>query len=334
MFSALVVSDFPPTASSNYEDLLVEYLEVYVPTEQEELESKKLHNGCLKCEGSTSDSDSGRGSCDSRTLLMDKCGEAKEDERLKDQQSVGTDSKRQQQGWGGEAMAYAHEDMVSPDISDGRVKTWPSVFSPLQQFSLHPQQQQSSLETTKQHYLSDSLFPPASTTSCLTQPGHSTKEVLGPSYWEFSSGGKQSDLLQPHMPSCRQLQAHSDVNISRIGRKEIPSSAGLWSTEYADIQRFTQGETVLVQPEMPHGEDYSKVKGVDRDNMLLLQREGKESDEQQETNGSKEDSCTSPTVTMTKKINSATRIRDEMVVAVNGYVDTATISSQSTQQSA
>lgn len=326
-----MVSDFPPTASSNYEDLLVEYLEVYVPTEQEQLESKKLHNGCLKCEGSTSDSDSGRGSCDSRTLLMDKCGEAKEDERQKDQRSAGTDAERQQQGWEGEAMAYAHEDMVSPDISGGRVKTWPSVFSPLPQFSLHPQEQQSSLEMAKQHYLSDSLFPPGSTTSYFTQPGHSIKEVLGPSYWEFCSGSKQSDLLHPHLPSCRQLQAHSDVNISRIGHKEVPPPAGLQSTEYADIQRVTQGETVLVQPKMPQGEDYSKVKGVDRDNMLLLQREGMESDEQQETNGSKEDSCTSPTVTTTKKIHSATRIRGEMRLAANGYVDTATICSQPIQ---
>ncbi|XP_076613843.1 prolactin receptor a isoform X1 [Chaetodon auriga] len=349
VFSALVVSDFPPIHSSNYEDLLVEYLEVYVPEEQELMleESKDLHDGCLKSEGSSSDSDSGRGSCDSHTLLMDKCGEAKEEERRTDQERIGVEAQRHPNLWEEKALACAHEDMVSPDMSSGRVKTWPSVFSPLPHYSSSPLNQQSSLEMTQQHYLSDSLFPPGPTASYLTQPGRSTKEALGPSSWELRLSNQQPHQLHPQTPARRHLQAHSDVNISSIGRKQTPAglhSPALRSTEYVEVQRVNKEDMVLLQPvvsgrgdiegcpQILLGEDYSKVKGVDRNNMLLLQREVREEDcpcDNQEVNGARENCCTSSRVTTTQKptacIHTAMPAQDEMVLAVNGYVDTASM---------
>ncbi|XP_023263588.1 prolactin receptor-like, partial [Seriola lalandi dorsalis] len=292
IFSALMVSDFPPTTSSNYEDLLVEYLEVYVPQEQELMlaESKDLLDSCLKSEGSTSDNDSGRVSCDSHTLLMDKCGEAKEEERQTDQEdsTSETKSQRHRRDWDEDALTYAHEDMVSPDKSSGRVKTWPSVFSPLPQYSSSLPDQMSSLEIAKQHCHSDSLFSPGSTSSYLTQPGQSTKEALGPSYWEFSFSNKQPHSVLPEMQPCWQLQAHSDVNISSTGRKQAPAgleSPALRPTGYVEVQRVNEEDMVLLQPvvsdhgygegyrQMRQQEDYSRVKGVDSGNMLLLQRE-------------------------------------------------------------
>ncbi|XP_019738461.1 prolactin receptor a isoform X1 [Hippocampus comes] len=112
IFNALVVSDFPMSwsSSSNSEDLLVELLEVYIPEERENMlgASKDLGGGSFKLESSTSDSDSGRGSCDSRTLLIEKCGRPKEHE----------DS--------------AEERVEREDWEDARVdtggRTWPSVF--------------------------------------------------------------------------------------------------------------------------------------------------------------------------------------------------------------
>lgn len=341
--SALLVSNFPPTTSSNYEDLLVEYLEVYVPEEQELIleESKDLHDGCLKSESSTSDCDSGRGSCDSHVLLMDKCGEAKEEERQTDQESsqMGTEAQRHQKDWEEEMLTYAHEGMVSPDMSSGRVKTWPSVFSPLPQYSSSPQEQRSSLEMAKQHCLSDSLLPPGCMSSYLAQPGYSTKEALGSSY---CLSNNQPHLLHP------QTQAHGDVNIVSIGHKLAP--AGLQSpvlrpTGYVEVQRINEEDMVVLQPvvsgrgriescpQMSQGEDYSKVKGVDSDNVLLLQREVMEEDrcpcEDLETNGVTENCYTSFTVTTTQKpaacCHTAMPVQDEMVLAMNGYVDTATM---------
>ncbi|XP_040915007.1 prolactin receptor a isoform X2 [Toxotes jaculatrix] len=353
VFSALVVSDFPPTTSSNYEDLLVEYLEVYVPEEQELMleENKDLHDSFLKSEVSTSDNDSGRGSCDSHTLLIDKCGEAKEEERQTDQEEspTETETQRHQKDWDEDPLTYAHEDMVSPDMSSGRVKTWPSVFSPLPQYSLSPLDQTRSLVMAKQHCLSDILFPPGSSSSYLTQP--STKEALGPSYRDFCLSNKPPHSLPvPQMQARKQLQSHSDVNISSIGRKQAPvgqQSSALQPTEYVEVQRVNEEDMVLLQPVMSdhgcvegcpqthQGENYSKVKGVTSDNMLLLQREVIEEEmdrfpcEDLETSGA-ERCYTSSIITTTQKPtgcnHTATPVLGEMALAASGYVDTATMS--------
>ncbi|XP_059213287.1 prolactin receptor a [Centropristis striata] len=330
VFIALGVSDFPPTTSSNYEDLLVEYLEVYVPEEQELMleESKDLHDGCLKSESSTSDSDSGRGSCDSHTLLMDKCGEAKEEEEeeretVRESSRMRTEAQRCQKGW------EEHGDMVSPDMSSGRVKTWPSVFSPLPQYSSSPQDQQRSLEMAKQHSLS--------TSSYLIQPGHSTREVLGPSYWD----------RQPHLlhPQTQVRQAHSDVNISNIASKQSSPgslSPALRGTEYVEVQRVNEEDMVLLQPvvegcgsmegcpQIPQGEDYSKVKGVDSGNVLLLQREVMEGAVCREMNGGTGNCYMSSSVRSSLKLSACSHtampVQEEAALAVTGYVDTATMS--------
>lgn len=75
LLSALGCQDFPP--SSDYEDLLVEFLEV-VDNEDQQLmpaHSKELPGQGMKPKQLDPDSDSGQGSCDSPSLLSDKCEE-------------------------------------------------------------------------------------------------------------------------------------------------------------------------------------------------------------------------------------------------------------------
>ncbi|KAM4634078.1 prolactin receptor a [Polymixia lowei] len=359
IFNALVVPGFPPTTSSDCEDLLVEYLEVCAPEEQELMleEGKDLQEGCLKSKGSPSDSDSGRGSCDSHTLLMEKCGEgeAKEEERQKVEGSQrGKGKQRHQAGWKEEVVSEAHEEAVSPDISSGRVKTWPSVFSRLPQYSAGALDQRGSLETTRQLCLSDSLFPPpTSTTSQPTQLGYSTKEslALGPGFWEFDLGKKQSQHLRSQTQPHWRHHSHSDFNIGGAERKR--AAAGLQLTpfrsmEYVEVQRVNRKDAVLLQPlspghgeghpRRPQGEYYSKVKGVDSGNMLLLQREVEVTEEggdgcrcdHQDSSGVTE-SCYTMTTTATTQvpgkptIHTAMPLKEDMVLEANGYVDTATM---------
>lgn len=336
-----MVSDFPPT-TTNYEDLLVEYLEVYIPEQQEVMvdKGKDLHDGCLKSTGLTSDSDSGRGSCDSDTLLMDKCEAAKEEEQQLDREGSQTGTKAQghQEPWEKEATTYACTDIVSPDPSSGKVKTWPSVFSPVLPYSPGPLGPQSSLEVTKQHCLSDSQLPPGSL--CL---GQSTKEALQSNYWEVCFNNEQPHA---HIQAQQQLQAHRDLNIS-VNDTKAP--AGLLlptrSTDYVEVQRVNKENLVLLHPlpsdnghengspQVGQGTDYSKVKRVDNGNVLLLQREVVE-EESTETNAETESCYTSYITTATLKpttcSNAALPVQDERVLTVSGYVDTAAMFSMHT----
>lgn len=335
VFGALVVSDFPLTSSSNYEDLLVEYLEVSVSEEQELMLEKSL-----KSESSTSDSDSGRGSCDSHNLLVDKCGEVKDDERRTDQEGGQTATEAQRN--------LAEEDLVCSGVPSGRVKTWPSLFFPLPQYS---SPDQCSLETVKQHCFSDSHFPTSTASSYLTHPDHSTKGVPGPDYWEGPLGTRQSHSKEIH----RQLQTHSDVNISSKGRKKaaagLLSPALLRSAEYVEVQRIDEKNMVLLQPVgpgagghsegcplVPHERDYSKVRRVGSDNTLLLQRQVDVVDgdvdrcscEDQGTNGCDTLSTVSSTHKPAACIQSARPVEEERPLATSGYVDTATMYTMST----
>lgn len=324
--SALMVSDFPLSAPSNYDDILVEYLEVCIPKEQEQLESKDLLDVSFKSECSTSDSDSGRGSCDSHTLLTDKCGVVKEELKDEDQRRAEMGAERQKMAWNEEVMARCHESMDVPAICNGRVKTWPSVFSSLPQNATDLLEQQSALVMASRHYPSNILF---SSGSAPAYVNHASPGALRP---ELTINKKHPCGLHPQMLSCRKLQSHSNVDISSIGVKRAPAgltSAALEPADNVDARRVNS--ELLLHTDEPDGGSaqmgkyYSKVRGVDRGNMLLLQREETEecSNQQPHPEGAKGGCHTYSTVTMTK--DPASALREETILTTTGYVDTSTM---------
>ncbi|XP_008422714.1 prolactin receptor a [Poecilia reticulata] len=343
IFSSLVVSDFPPT-TSNYEDFLVEYLEVYVPEQRELImdEGKDLQDDSFKTENSTCDNDSGRGSCDSHTLLTDKGGGDKEDGQQSDPEGsqAEVDTKSQEEALEEELLACSHENVQSPNISnEEKVKSWP-LFSPLPQYSLSPVNRPNPPKTGKQHCLSDSLFTPNSLSSYFTQPGPSTTKGFRSNYWECSFDHKQSHPLHPQSAAHEHLQAQNDLNTPHVDYMGVPLDVHVLNvrpSEYVEVQRVSDEDGVLLHPVSPsqessrtvshQTEDYSRVRMVNNDNgLLLLQRDAIE--EEKSMCPYQEDVVSRASITPTLQnsatgINTALPILDES--AASGYVDTATM---------
>ncbi|XP_014896028.1 prolactin receptor a [Poecilia latipinna] len=343
IFSSLVVSDFPPT-TSNYEDFLVQYLEVYVPEERELImnEGKDLQDDSFKTENSTCDNDSGRGSCDSHTLLTDKGGGDKEDGQQSDQEGsqAEADTKSQEEALEEELLACSHENLQSSNVSNEKekVKSWPSLFSPLPQYSFSPVNRPNPPKTGKQHCLSDSLFTPNSMPSYFTQPGPSTTKGFRSNYWECSFDHKQSHPLHPQSAAHEHLQAQNDLNTAHVDYMGAPLDVHVLNvrpSEYVEVQRVSVEDGVLLHPVSPsqedsrtlshQTEDYSRVRVVNNDNgLLLLQRDAIE--EEKSMCPYQEDVVSRASITPTLQnsatgINIALPILDEM--AASGYIDTA-----------
>ncbi|XP_051536785.1 prolactin receptor-like [Myxocyprinus asiaticus] len=265
VFNALVIQGFPPT--TDYDNLLVEYLEVYDNEEQElVLDGKDLLEG-LKSK-SPSDRDSGRGSCDSRTLLLEKCIEGRKLASTDQQQY----SQHGETSWPSTVNSESQgPEPSSPESVDKCVKTWPVVFS-----SPQPQPHQHfQVRAAKPAYSSVpeilSISSPHGTPSNYHQLQH---QDIPPQESRFSK------------PPCRHSQSYSQFNLDSNEHKvetqaiSIPPSRSL---EYVEVQRVNPENMLLLRPLSNHNreldssdctrEDYSNVKEVTSNNMLLLQRE-------------------------------------------------------------
>lgn len=318
----------------------MEYLEVYVPEEQELMpeESKDPHKSIFKSETSTSDCDSGRGSCDSHTLLVDKNEEDGKEGQQSTQQGGQTEIelKRPEESSEESFLTYTHESVGSADMSSEMVKTWPSLFSSLTENN-------SSSGPLDQPDSPDCPFPPGPLSSHFSPPGH--KPVLGSNYQEFSFGNTQPHALHPQTGTHQYLQTYSDIGDANIANKEAPAGfrlASVRSTEYVEVQRVKNDNMVLLHPvpsdpeqgcsERHHTEEYSKVKGVNNDNgLLLLQRKVSDNEmdicsyeNQQMSEPANSGYIASIAATLQKTpayIHPATQILDER--AAGGYVDTS-----------
>ncbi|XP_056114307.1 prolactin receptor a [Rhinichthys klamathensis goyatoka] len=315
VFNSLVIQGFPPT--TDYDDLLVEYLEVYDNEEQElVLDVKDLSEECMKSK-SPSDCDSGRGSCDSRTLLLEKCMDGRE--------GGGSDQHQYSQhgetSWAStESSESQGPEPSSPESPDGRVKTWPIVFS-------SPQPQ------LHHHYQVGAAKPAY----------HSVPEILS----HLSPHATASNYHQLHhqdsppqegrfsKPACPHSQSYNqfDRGGSDTPAHCVPPSHSL---EYLEVQRVNPDNMLLLRPlSDPNreaegsdrtGEDYSKVKEVTSNNILFLQRE---TSHQCVDDYTQADHCTSQQAPHPRKPavhQSYSPMPQEGVrVMVNGYVDSTVL---------
>ncbi|XP_023684415.2 prolactin receptor a isoform X1 [Paramormyrops kingsleyae] len=300
IFSTLVVQSFPPP--SDYEDLLVEYLEVYDNEEQELVFDRKDQEGGLKSK-SSSDTDSGRGSCDSHSLLMEKCSESREDQTLISQVKIS------------EASQRVNDDSHAAECADVTTQTWPMI-SPYYHHDQKPCYQ-SIPEMSEQHCVLDShLF--------LTQQQD---------YWETSA---ELDQKNPYTGySC--VQAYSEININGIAHAE-PTSPQPVFVEYVEVQHVNQENTLILKAiaQEEHGQfrremtehHYSKVNGMVCDNVLLIQREAASQclgDYQEEENAL--ESCTQQTAGKPTVHPQVALAQEGLHITLNGYVDTTAIMS-------
>lgn len=261
VFNALVIQGFPPT--TDYDGLLVEYLEVYDNEEQElALDGKDLPEDFLKSKN-PSDSDSGRGSCDSRTLLLEKCLERREASGKMQHYSL--------HGETNEGSEYQGGEPGSPQSTDGHAKTWPVVFS--------------SPQTQPHQYQLGAAKP----------THHSVPEIRSISSTPISY--HQLHHRDFSKPPCHHSQSYNQFNPES---ETLPQSQ---SMEYVEVQRIDPENVLMLRPLSdpngeqdyfePAGEDYSRVKEVTSNNMLLLQADTplQSSDDYSQVSDSQSDRC-------------------------------------------
>nr|AAK95833.1 prolactin receptor [Cyprinus carpio] len=260
VFNSLVIQGFPPTI--DYDDLLVEYLEVYDNEEQElVLDGKDLSEDCIKSK-SPSDCDSGRGSCDSRTLLLEKCMVGRK----------GSGSDQHQYSQHGETSWASTESSEcqglepgSPESSDGRVKTWPVVFS-------SPQ--------PHHHYQAETVKPVYHSVPEILN--HSSPHIMPTNYHHLHHQDIPQQEGRHGKPACRHSQSYNHFNLDGLNTP-APGVSPSRSLEYVEVQRVNPENMLLLRPlsdpnREPEGsdyagEDYSKVKEVTSNNILLLRRD-------------------------------------------------------------
>ncbi|XP_061118937.1 prolactin receptor a [Conger conger] len=237
------VMGFPPTL--DYEDLLVEHFEVYDAEQESVLEGKDLQEGHLKA---PSDSDSGRGSCDSHTLLMEKCGEPKVDQTAvpKGEQSRSLVRSNSHAG---------RMDSAQPAGDTNR--SWPTVFS---ENHIHKPPYHSIAEISRQCH----------------SPGNHCPPSHQKDYEEKLTGGTR---LGKHPGGSRRVPNDSECNVPAIGHKGEAIFQPSKAMEYVEVQNVERENMLTLKPiakevkDQFTGQDYSKVNGVVNDSILLLQRE-------------------------------------------------------------
>lgn len=279
IFNALVIQSFPP--NTDYDDLLVEYLEVYDNDEQElVLDGKDLSEDCLKSKSSL-DSDSGRGSCDSHTLLLEKCMEGRDSSS--DSQHY---SQHEETSWAStESSECQVTELGSPESVDRHAKTWPVMFS-----SPQPHHCQAGASKPAYHSVPEIL---SISSPCMTPI----------SYHQLQHRDVPTQEGCFSKPTCRHSQSYNQFSLDSPEHTAESLVSPSRSMEYVEVQRVNPENVLVLRPlsdpngehdhSEPVGEDYTRVKEVTSNNMLLLQTDTSPqcSDDYSQDSDSQADRC-------------------------------------------
>ncbi|KAG7269838.1 hypothetical protein CRUP_032361, partial [Coryphaenoides rupestris] len=268
VFDALAVLSLPARTHCDYEDLLV-YLEVSGHEEQElMLADEPAAPQGPKPHDAPSNSDSGHSSCDSHTLLMEKCGN-------------GEDMEEEEE-----------EEEEDRHMSEGRVKTWPMIFCPPEGYNgFEALDHRGAPGAVEQLHDSNCCFPlpsPSSTNSTFSdhQAGlvHSTCEK--PQQASLHAQGQFSWQLCSHSEfhSMEPEHQHRQGGGTVKSTTTQPCPTPFQATQYVEVQKVIRENVTVLRPIpsaqgqreacLPQAgeEDYSRVKGLNSGNVLLLHR--------------------------------------------------------------
>ncbi|XP_033891773.3 prolactin receptor-like isoform X1 [Acipenser ruthenus] len=301
LLNALGCQGFPPT--SDCEDLMVEFLEVDDSDEQKLVmnEGEDDLEGRVKSSGNDVDKDSGRGSCDSHTLLLEVSNSS-----TKTYAQVGGNSNNK----GSVKLSRkssTNGKLLSFETAGEKTNTWPTANSP---FLLA--RQSSCYNISKIHREASSLGNKADMHGNTSSTQSKSKE-------------------------CREL--HSTVSGDQetwfADEKHAPLLP-FKSVEYVEVQKLNQQSMLILKPKTEGhksvppefiGQEYTKVSGVVSDRVLLLLRDTGAQGSSNTQEGENQAVHPSLQCQVGKMVGTfpASPAPEGMQLAASGYVDTAAL---------
>ncbi|XP_027756426.1 prolactin receptor isoform X2 [Empidonax traillii] len=270
LLSALGCHGFPPT--SDCEELLIEYLEVEDSEDQQLMPSHDTPSKNTKMIPKETDSDSGRGSCDSPSLLSEKCRESRALPSTLQTQDIRADqeNKGAKRSWETKCIASEQKTLLFNNEST-KSSTWPAVQLPpnnqLPMFAYH--------STVEAHKII------LSTTNVNISPVLVGNEEKHQSRYPVTETVHDNMEKQREMENSKTEQSTVQVKQNRHNDKSPFLNPKLM--DYVEVHKVRQDEepTVLLKHKDNSGKtekytvpgtskEYTKVSRVVDHNILIL----------------------------------------------------------------
>ncbi|NXE52827.1 PRLR protein, partial [Casuarius casuarius] len=280
LLSALDCHGFPPT--SDCEELLIEYLEVEDSEDQQLMQSHNNGHPSKNTQMTSkeTDSDSGRGSCDSPSLLSEKCRESRtlpsklpaQDVRDVHENNAG------KRGWETQCMASSEEKALPFNTAGTKSSTWPAAQLP----NIHP-------SIFAYHSTVDAHKITLSTTNVSVAPVlEGNEEKHQSQYFTTETLCEENLEKQREMENMHSKNDQSTIQVKQNRLNEKSSFLNAKLMDYVEVHKVRQDEepAVLLKHKENSGKiekytvpgtskEYTKVSTVVDHNILVLMPESR-----------------------------------------------------------